>query len=358
MDRDYRNKLLKEAAEDPVRLLERKKFWRLELWPHYLRRCDDIVYGDPFAGLAFSEPAPRLAAKIAKFNPGTNGADFMLLGHSYLASAFRRTDDYASAAAAFREARQYKDMASPKALAEHLRRAAYFLLYQQDPDCFPVIGEALSIHKRGNLVHRHAFGECLICRGRAYVMFNQHGKSFDDYTAALNHVSIKIDPKPYYCALHCLANLAVIYGTDEELQVAYDNLKEALLLLNTIWGRPYPKLKLRWLIAVIHARLGALGRAEEIFLEIRTGLVKLKLGYELGMLSIDLALLYLAQSRYEELEALVPKTAALFGRIGVERRAEEALDVWRQANKVDEDLLKNVRDIFFRHAAPMPAIAA
>ena len=72
-----------------------------------------------------------------------------------------------------------------------------------------------------------------------------------------------------------------------------------------------------------------------------------ELGYEVGMVSIDLALLYLERGQFSKLEALARETAAVFHRIGVERKAEEALDIWRQAGEVTEDLLKNVREIFF-----------
>ncbi len=358
MDRSYRNRLLREAVRNPRQLIRRAKFWKLELWPHYLRRCDDVLYVDPRAGLALTRPAPALAARIAEANPGANGADLMILGYSYLGGAYRRADDYGRAGEAYKEARKYRDSASPKALAEHLRRLAYFHMVQGRPECFPVIDEAIGIHKRGSLVHRHELGECLLCRGHAYCEFEQPGKALEDLSAALNHVSLKIDPKPYYSALHNLVDWAACHGTDEELQVTYDYLKPALLILNTIWGRPYPKLKLRWLIAVVEARLGAFGRAEMVFLEVRKGLAKLKLGYEAGMVSIDLAFLYLAQGRHAELQHLAQETATIFRRIGVEPKAREALDVWRQAEDVTEDLLKNIREIFFSHADPIPRIAA
>ncbi len=358
MDRSYRNRLLREAVQNPRQLTTRAKFWKLELWPHYLRRCDDILFVDPRAGLALTEPAPDLAAKIAEANPGVNGADLMLLGYSYLGGAYRRVGDYVKAEEVYRDARKFRDSASPKALAEHLRRLAYLHMFQSRPECFAVIDEAIAIHKRGSLVHRHELGECLLCRGHAYFEFGQPGKSLEDLSAALNHVSLKIDPKPYYAALHILVDWAVVYGTDEELRVAYDYLKPALVMLNTIWGRPFPKLKLRWLIAVVEARLGHHARAEEVYLEVRKGLLKLGLVYEVGMISIDLGFLYLAQGRHLELRALIHETAAIFRRIGVETKAQEALDLWRQAEDVTEELLKNVREVFFSHANPMPSIAA
>lgn len=346
MDRSYKNKLLREATEHPERLVTHQKFWKLEWWPHYLRRCDDLLYDDPQAGLAVVQYAPQLAAKIAEANPGTNGADLLILAYSYLGGGYRRTAAFGPAKQAFNEAADYRDSASPKALAEYLRRLAYFLLFQKDAACFDIIGEAIAIHKRGNLVDRHAFGECLVCRGHAYVEFNQPGRAFDDWTASLNHVSLKIDDKPWYCALHNLAVWAADFGTDEELRQALENLKPALVLLYTYRGRPFAKLKLRWLIAVIDARLGRFDRAEAVFLEVRDGLVKMKLGYEVGMIQIDLALVFLAQDRRDELEGLVDETADIFRRIGVEAKTEEALDVWRQAEEVDEDLLKRVRRLF------------
>ena len=358
MDRRYANRLLREAAEDPRKLLTRKKFWKLEFWPYYLRCCDDLLYAEPHKGLALTRPAPALASRIDEVTSGANGADLMLLAYSYLGGAYRRCDDYDRAEEAFTRAQGYKESASPKALAEHLRRLAYLRMVQRRPEAFRLIGEAIAIHKCGSLVYRHALGECLLCRGHVYYTFNQPGKSLEDLSAALNHVSIKIDPKTYYSALHNLAGWAVDHGTEEELRAALANLRPALTLLNACWTRRYAKLKLRWLIGVVEARLGAQGRAELIYLEVRSGLVDLELGYEVGMLQVDLALLYLAQGRRAELEALVGETVRILHRLGVEPKAREALAVWRRCGSMTEDLLKHVRELFASHAGPMPKLAA
>ena len=358
MDRSHRSKLLREAVEHPDRIPERKKFWRLELWPYYLRRCNELLFDDPRRALTFALSLPELAARISAANPGVNGADLMLLGFSYLGSAYRAAGDYDRAEEAFRKARAYRESASPQALAEYLRRLAYLRIFQKDPEGFRIIGEALAIHKRGNLVDRHAFGECLVCRGHSYVVFGLHGKSFDDWTASLNHLSIRVNDRPWYSAVHNLAVWAADFGTDAQLETALVNLKPALVLLSTYSGRRFAKLKLRWLIAVIDARLGHSGSAELAFLEVRKGLVAMKLAYEVGMVQIDLALLYLAQGRHASLEPLARETAAIFRRIGVEARAQEALDVWREAGEVDEDLLKRIRGMFAAEAKPFPAVAA
>ena len=346
MDRSYKNKLLREATQDPGIVIKRSKFWKPGWWPHYLRRGSELLFDDPGIGLAFIQHAPSLAAKVAATNPGENGADLMLLAYSYLGSAYRAVGDFGSAEDAFSEGEKYRGSASPRALAEYLRRLAYLRIFQHDVACFPIIEEAIAINKRGNLVDRHALGECLVCRGHAYVEFNQHGKSFDDWTAALNHLSIKINERQWYCALHNLAGWAAEYGTDEQLENAYANLKQASVILYTYKGRTLAKLKLRWLIAVIDARLGRLKRAETVFLEVRAGLLKLALPFEVAMVQVDLALLYLAQGRHAEIRSLVEETAAIFRRCGVLKKAEEALDIWRQAEEVDGVLLKRVRRLF------------
>lgn len=358
MDRHYAMKLLREAAANPRLLTTRAKFWKLELFPYYLRRCDDLVYSRPSEGLAFAKPAPQLAAKVAAANPGANGADLMLLGNSYLGAAFRRVDDLGTAEDVFMEARKYKDGASPKALAEHLRRFAYLRMYQGQPECFSMIDEALAIHKRGNLVNRHELGECLLCRGHAYFEFRQPGKSLEDLTASLNHISVQKDPKPYYCALHNLTHWAVVYGTDEELQIALDNLKPALALLNAQHRRHYAKYKLRWLIALVDTRLGHRGHAELALVDVGKGIASLGLPIEVGMVRIDLAMLYLIQGRIDKIPPLVETCLATFRRLEVDAKVQEALDLWQQAEEYTPDLLLTIRDVFAHHAEAMPGTIA
>ena len=261
MDRHYAMKLLREASENPHLLTLREKFWKLDLFPHYLRRCCDLVYRCPPEGLVFSRPAPQFSAKIAEANPGANGADLMLLGHTYLGSAYRHVDDHDSAEEAFREAGKYKDGASPKALTEHLRRLAYLRMYQGRPECFPIVSEAIEIHKRGSLVNRHELGECLLCRGHAYFEFRQPGKSLEE---------------------------------------------------------------------------------------------SLKLPIEVGMVLIDLAMLYLIQGRIERISPLIEQCTATFRRFSVDVKVQEALDLWHQAQEYTPDVLLTIRDVFANHAEAMP----
>ncbi len=352
-----RNRLLREAQADPNALLTRPKFWKPPFWPHYLRLCDDVLFDDPVTGLALTRPAPELAATICKQHPTeVNAADLMIEAHSYLAGAFRRNDDLQTAADTFTHASNYTDRASPSALAQYLRRLAYFRIVTQDTECFPLIEEGLAIYKIGNLVKRHGIGEMLLCRGLAYTAFGQHYRAFDDWAAALHHIDVKLDPKPWYCAIHSLALNALEHDTDRELlKVARDNLESAQRGLKSFLStRLFAALKSRWAIALIDDQLGAERHAEFELLDVRRRLADLGLTIEVGWLSIDLARMFLRQGRREDLKALTQQTVEIFTKLEVEPKAQEALTLWHQADAVDDRLLQRVRKRFYAQAKAIP----
>ncbi len=349
-----RRRLLRDAEDNPQDLLRRKKFWRLEFWPHYLYLCDDVLLDDPHRALPLTAPAPELAAILCKELPGVNGADLMLLGHSHLGSALRTNDAPDAAELAFAEAKTYTPAASPPALAQYLRRFAYHRLCQDDPECFPLIEEGLALYKIGNLVNRHGIGEMLLCRGCANFQFHQHGRAFDDWTAALSHLDMTIDPKPWYGAIHNLALCTVEHGTLAQLEIARANIKPAQRLLKTFYARQFAKLKMRWVIALLDARLGAEGHAEFELLEILDSLIELKLPLESGWLITDLARLYLRQGRYHDLKSLRQKMVAIFRDLEGGDRVQEAIDLWHDAERVDDDLLKRIRESFYTKAKSIP----
>ncbi len=359
MDRHYAMKLLREAMRHPERLVHREKFWRPRLFDHYLRRIDDLLFRTPGRGLALARHAPAYAARVAAARPEVSGPVLQLRAHAHLGSAFRATGRYDEAGEAFREALKYETSAPAPIIADLYRRLAYLRLVQHDPECFMMIEKALSIHKLGNLVDRHGLGECLACRGHAFYEFGQPGKSLNDLTAALNHLSLKEDPKPYYAALHNLTTWAVDHGTVTQLVAAQANLEPALSLLNSYYRRHFIKHKFRWLMAIVDRRLGHDGAAEFALAEVQAGMTRLGLPYEVGAVMIDRTELYRKQGRLNRIRPLAEEAAGVFRRLGVEAKAQEALDLLRRADEpeITEGLLQQVRSVFMSCADPMPAPA-
>lgn len=358
MDRSYRNRLLRDALRDPERLPVQRRFWKREFWECYLQRCDDVLYEDPRAGLRLTRPAPHLAARIAETDPDAEPCDLLLHGHAYLASAYRRADDYAAAERSFARAAKYEDCATPEAVAEYLRRLSYFKTCLLDPVALELADAAVEIRRRGNLVDRHQLGRCLICRAYARAAFGEYGAAVDDWTAALNHVSFTVDKKEFHAAVHNLVCAVVEYGDRDDLRRAYENLKPVFQILHRCHGSRLAQLKLRWVLAILDTRLGHYGHAEETFRALRDEFADLGLTYELGMLSTDLARLYLEQGRRSQLEALVRQTAEIFRCVGVDAHAQKALDLWRHARTIDAAFLQRLRDLFGRRAKPGPTTTA
>ncbi len=360
MDRHYAMQLLREARRDPTLLLSREKFWRVELFEHYLERCNELLFRTPADGLAFALHAPVYALKVAEANPGVSGPELQLRGYAHLGSAYRSVSDYEHAEHAFQEARKHESHSSSRAVADFYLRLAYLRVVQQDPEAFKLIDEAIGILKRGNLVDRHDLGRCLLCRGYAFFEFKQPGKSLEDLSAALNHLSLRKGPRPYYSTLHNLAIWAAKHGSNEQLETAMDNLTPALSILHSYNRRHFAKLKFRWLVAVVDARLDRDGAAEEAYRDIQVGLQRLGMLYEVGMVAIDRALLYRKQGSFDKLKPLAEETAVIFRQIGTEKAAEEALDLWLLADVAEVSttgFLERLRDLFSMHTEPMPGMA-
>ena len=335
MNRRYINALLREAQANPAILPAQQRFWKPSIWERYLERCDDLLFDDPDAAFRLVSVAPSYAEQLNTHASSHNAADAMMQAHSYLASAHRALARYADSETAFLTAARFRTSASPAVLADHLRRFAYLRICQRDPHCFQLIEEALSIHKQGNLVHRHPLGECLLCRGHANIVFGYAGRSFDDLTAALNHLSLRVDEKSWYAALNNLLFWAVEHGDADQLAIAHENLKPALMLLNTHRSRRMAKLRLRWLIALFDSRIGNHARAAIAFKDLRAAFANLGRVYEYAGVSVDLVDNYLNQGLDREASEIAVSTSSF---LELEGASEDDLVPWRTATLSLADL--------------------
>jgi tetratricopeptide (TPR) repeat protein len=334
-------------------VIKLKKYWKPELFSQYLRLCDDMLFRNPHQALILAKLAPRYAELVAEYSTEVSGPVVRLQGSAILGSAYRSCGMFPQAERAFREAQQEKENAPPLVRADLYRRIAYFRLVQRRSEALLWVGKALNIHRmEGDLVDRHDLGCCLLCRGHIQFELGDPGESLIDLSASLNHISLRRDEKPYYSALHNLVVWAGDYGTEAQLLEALEKLKPALHLLAGYKKRHFVKYKLRWLIALVQGRLGRHGAAELTFLEVRAGLLKLRLPFEVAILSIDLGILYLETGRINECRRLAADTVKLFNRMLAERNALAALLLWKRATaeEISTALLKQLREVLAEQA--------
>jgi len=117
-------------------------------------------------------------------------------------------------------------------------------------------------------------------------------------------------------------------------------------------------LRLRWLEGKIQQALGQLREAEQALAEARAGLLGQEAGFSAALVCLDLASLYAAQSRPEEMRRLAEEMLPIFRSRDIHREAIAALIVFQQAvrmEKLSSGLLDEIRS-FLRLARTDPKL--
>lgn len=114
------------------------------------------------------------------------------------------------------------------------------------------------------------------------------------------------------------------YGRANRILLA-SGLREAFA------GEPLNLLKLRWVEGKVHAGLGRFKRAESIYCSVREDLLHLGRHYDAAMLGLDLAALWLRQSRASEVRILAEEMYETFELLEVRQAAQHALYFVREA---------------------------
>ncbi|HEX5719562.1 MAG TPA: hypothetical protein VF179_25605 [Thermoanaerobaculia bacterium] len=117
-------------------------------------------------------------------------------------------------------------------------------------------------------------------------------------------------------------------------------------------------LRLRWLEGRIQQTLGQLREAEQALSEARAGFLGQGAGFSAALVCLDLAGLYAAQSRTEEVRRLAEEMLPIFRSRDIHREAIAALIVFQQAvrmEKLSSGLLDEIRS-FLRRARTDPKL--
>ena len=117
-------------------------------------------------------------------------------------------------------------------------------------------------------------------------------------------------------------------------------------------------LRLRWLEGKIQQALGQLREAEQALTEAHAGFLRQGAGFSAALVCLDLAGLYAAQSRTEEMRRLAEEMLPIFRSRDIHREAIAALIVFQQAvrmEKLSSSLLEEIRS-FLRLARTDPKL--
>lgn len=163
--------------------------------------------------------------------------------------------------------------------------------------------------------------------------------------------------------LHPRLHLMARYNLTLQLAEA-DRTEEAAALLEGDLGlydqfpEPWTQLRLLCVRAKIADARGDLDTAAQLYAEARDGFIRQGIGYDVAIVSLELAMVYLKQGRTAEVRQLAEEMHPLFEAEGVHREATAALLLFQNAVREDSatvELVRNVTD-YLKRARKNPTL--
>lgn len=255
-------------------------------------------------------------------------SDMRAEGWSYVGNCQRIRSDFHSARKAFAVAEDCLagGTGDPLERARFLDLKASFLRAQRElkaaSDC---LSEAVRLY--GLLPDRHAQGRVLLNQAKLV------GDSGDPEQAIriLEHAERLIDHQREP-RLHFLLKWSfVVYlreaGRLEEAQ----SLLAVVRDLSRVHGTRYDRLRLLWVEGVLRRKLGQIELAAEALSQVREGFIAAGIAFDVALVSLDLAALYLDAGKNDEVRRLAVETVPIFASLNVQRELLVAWNLFKEA---------------------------
>ncbi len=307
----------------PAELLENPSFWDPTFLRLYLDRLDGWIFDDPQKALKWAEVAPRLALKVPEESgPAGRRAhrEALAKAHAILGGAYRAVSRPNDAEEPYRLALR---IAESEALGPSVRvflnqRLSYLRVCQGRPkESLRLLDETLELQgpkpcldRSDTLVRR---GDTLARLGR----FAEALKNLDEALRGINPKESATAERTYHAAIHNLgdtiakANLA---GTSLNHGDAWTALEYIRKAREPLKGKRLSVAfhKLNWTEGLCWRALGMDARAEQALKVARRGFIRLRLPWEIALVSLDLCALHRECSEWPELESLAADTYQRF----------------------------------------------
>jgi len=323
-------------------------------WPlceALLRKSFEARYRDPETMLILAYEAAGVAEHTPpeKYQPSP-GFVFDLRARAFaeLGNAYRVNYKFPEAEAAFGRAWEFLEHGTGDLLLE-ARVLELEASLRSDRRC---LEDAITLLGRAHDLYceagdNHLAGRALISKG-----INIHYQGHPETAVITLEAGLSlVDPSRDYqiCAigkqdlLHALVD-AGEYGRASRLILA-GGLREAFS------SEPLNLLKLRWMEGKIHVGLGRLNRAERILYSVREELLHLGRHYDAAVLGLELAAVWLRQSRASEVRVLAEEMYETFELVDFHQEAQHALYFVREAcrwQRVTVPMIQGVRSFMER----------
>lgn len=309
----------------------RSRFRGTMLAERLIRESRRRTPGDPREGYHFAD----LARLILLRSPGHPDTIHLLaLASAQMANACRAEGDLRQADRHFvyvRHLVSHEGVTDLQVLAwiDHVEGSL-----RKDQRRFP---QAESLLSRATMLFRISgdaveTARVLLTLGSLYFYWGLLDRAIEKVQTALSKLSPETEPRLYLNGRHNLALYLTESGRYEEAAVLFAEDED----LYRQFPEPWTQLRLSWLRGKIAVGLGDAVAAERFFVETRQGFLDQSIGYDVAMVSLDLAVLYVKDGRTAEVLRIAEEVVALFEAQDVHREALAALRLFLEAARREE----------------------
>jgi transcriptional regulator with XRE-family HTH domain/TPR repeat protein len=187
--------------------------------------------------------------------------------------------------------------------------------------------EALAAHERAlSLAPPEAHGRILLKKAFTYEQMGEPAKALATLAKAEQHLDATSEPRLRFgLEFNRLVNLLHL-GRLEPAAHRLPRVREQARSLGEL-----DRLRVRWLEAGLHAARAESAAAEAAYREVRQAFAERQIAYDFARVSLDLAVLYLRDRRWPEVQELARETCAIFAAQQVALDALASLKVFCEA---------------------------
>jgi hypothetical protein len=338
-----------------VRNLKRFQTWglcELLISESYARR-----FSDTEEGVALADLGVLAAESLDTSHYGEAlAADMRGLALAHLANARRLTSDLPGAEEALSRAERLLENGT----GDPLHEARVFEMRANLRSAQRRFSEALRASKRAESRYamvddRHKIGSVLVQRTVILTKMGEQSQVEAILRRSLGLLDPERDRREPLLAKTSLVFLFNSLGRFAEAQELLRGLHAAFSDL----GDTLTALRVLWLEANTTEGLREFPRAENLYREVHAGFVAAEIPYDVALVSLDLAALYLEQGRTAEVKAIANEVVAVFLALQIHREAYAAAILFQQAVAAETVTLALTKRLaqYLREAQSNPGLA-
>jgi tetratricopeptide (TPR) repeat protein len=353
-ERELRD-LLVLAPEERVPAIRRarRRFKGGHLALLCLEASEKLFTRDPKA----AEHLADVARAVIHHSPAASAAMGLLaLATAYRANALRAGGDLQGAHAQFKETRaivQHYFVTDSEMLARIDELEGSLRKDQRHFD------QSEDLFTRAVMLYRMAGRPVEIARvriklGALYYVQYRLWPAIEVTASALGDLDSELHPRLYLMARYNLTLQLAEADRTEEAAALLESGRE----LYDQFPEPWTQLRLLCVRAKIADARGDVDTAAQLYGEARDGFIRQGIGYDVAIVSLELATIYLKQGRNAEVRQLAEEMHPLFEAEGVHREAMAALLLFQNAAREDAATIELVKDLtdYLKRARQNPAL--